>query len=183
MKIDKKNLWKRALRFSKYFYLKIMRTTGSPEYIARGVAIGIFICFFLPVCFQTIPALLLAFLLKGAKIPAMLLTWLSNYATAVVVYPIQCYIGSFLIFNPISYSELAEQLKIVFQEMKEMNFDTLLELGWQLIAAFLAGGLLFGVLAAIPGYFITIRLVRKFKERRKAKRRKRRNELNGTRAC
>ncbi len=167
MKISINSLKDRIWRFSKYFYFKIMRGTGTPEYIGRGAAVGIFSCFFFPIGAQTIPALVLAFLVKGGKIPAMLLTWLSNYATAVIFYPIQCYVGSYLIFNPISYAELTAQMKTVLSEMKELNFETLFELGWELTLAFLAGGLFFGIICAIPGYFITVKLARKFQERRK----------------
>ncbi len=177
MKTEEKTLWKRLWRVSKYLYLKVMRTTGSPEYIARGAAIGIFVCFFFPVGFQTIPSLALAFLLKGAKIPAFLLTWLSNYATAVFFYPIQCYVGGFLTFNPISYQELMETLKTVLTEMKEMSFGSLFQLGWELTAAFLAGGLFFGLLTAIPGYFLIVKLVRKYQEHRKIRRRNIRKKI------
>ncbi len=176
MRCDRSTLMGKIRKFAKFFYFKIMRTSGSPEYIARGVAAGIFISFFMPNMFQTIPALLLAFLVRGAKIPAMLATWLSNWGTAVVIYPIQCYVGSLLIFSPMSYREVAENVKQAFHGMKEMDFEQFRQLGQELTVAFLAGGLLFGIAAAIPCYFLTLKLVREFQERRKARKKNKKDK-------
>ncbi len=168
-----KSLWRRLKNFLKLLYYKVMRTSGTPEYIARGVAVGIFISFFMPNMFQTIPALALAFLIRGAKIPAMLITWISNWWTAVFIYPVQCYIGSILVFHPLSYEEIAERTRQAFLDMKTMDFEQFWQLGRELTAAFLAGGLVFGVAAAVPGYFLSLKLVRKYRalreERRKRK--------------
>ena len=155
---------RRSIRF---YYLKIMRNSGSPEYIARGVAVGIFIGFFLPIGVQSLPAIALAWLLKGAKIPAFLLTFHSNYVTSFFFYPIQCYVGSWLLFNPLRWRMLTEKLHHL---VSAPSLEAFFELGTPLVLSFFAGGLFFGVLAAIPGYRLTIHLVIRFREER-AKRR------------
>ena len=151
---------RRRLRF---YYLKVMRNNGSPEYIARGVAVGIFIGFFLPIGFQSLPAIGLAWLLRGAKIPAFLLTFHSNYVTSFFFYPIQCYVGSWLLFNPLRWRMLTEKLHHL---VNEPSLGAFLELGTPLVLSFFAGGLFFGVLTAIPGYRLTVRLVIRFREQR-----------------
>lgn len=78
-------------------------------YCARS-RVGIFIGFAVPIGFQIAAAVPLAFLLKGAKIPAVVLTFISNYATVLVIYPLQCYIGGFLIFRPFRWAVLVEKL-------------------------------------------------------------------------
>ncbi|WP_294477857.1 DUF2062 domain-containing protein [uncultured Victivallis sp.] len=155
---------RRRLRF---YYLKIMRNNGSPEYIARGVAVGIFIGFFLPIGFQSLPAIALAWLLKGAKIPAFLLTFHSNYVTSFFFYPVQCYVGSWLLFHPLRWRMLTEQLHSL---VNEPSLKAFFELGTPLVLSFFAGGLFFGLLTAIPGYRLTVRLVLRFRAER-AKRR------------
>lgn len=73
---QRKSGWlNRSRRIVKYYYLKVMRNSGSPEYIARGAALGIFIGFAVPIGFQIAAAVPLAFMLKGAKIPAVVLTF------------------------------------------------------------------------------------------------------------
>ena len=155
---------RRSIRF---YYLKIMRNSGSPEYIARGVAVGIFIGFFLPIGVQSLPAIALAWLLKGAKIPAFLLTFHSNYVTSFFFYPVQCYVGSWLLLNPLRWRVLTEKLHSLVEEPSLAAF---FELGTPLVLSFFAGGLFFGVLTAIPGYRLTVRLVFRFRAER-AKRR------------
>lgn len=154
-------------RSIRYYYLKVMRNSGSPEYIARGVAVGIFIGFFLPIGFQSLPAIALAWLLRGAKIPAFLLTFHSNYVTSFFFYPVQCYVGSWLLLNPLHWRMLTEKLHQLVSEPSPRAF---FELGTPLVLSFFAGGLFFGLLTAVPGYRLTVRLVIRFREER-AKRR------------
>ncbi|MBS1371060.1 MAG: DUF2062 domain-containing protein [Lentisphaeria bacterium] len=163
----RRGLAAKCRRIVKYYYLRVMRNSGSPEYIARGVAIGIFVGFFFPIGFQSVPAILLAFLLKGAKIPAFILTFHSNYVTSFFFYPIQCCVGSFLIFNPIRWQVLTERLRNL---LDRQTLDALFELGTPLVLSFFAGGLFFGILTAVPGYYLTVRLVVRFRERRMKRR-------------
>ena len=142
---QRKSGWlNRSRRIVKYYYLKVMRNSGSPEYIARGAALGIFIGFAIPIGFQIAAAVPLAFLLKGAKIPAVVLTFIRNYATVLV-----------------------EKLHGL---LEERTLASLMELGTPIILSFFAGGLLFGILTAVPGYYLTLRLVAGFRRRRAERR-------------
>ncbi|MDR0931600.1 MAG: DUF2062 domain-containing protein [Victivallales bacterium] len=154
-------------RCAKYYYFKVMHQSGSPEYIARGAAIGVFVGFFLPIGTQSIPAILLAFLFKGAKIPAFIMTFHSNYVTSFLFYPIQCYVGSYLIFNPLSWQTLSDNLRNL---LEQQTLDALFLLGTPLIVSFFAGGLFFGILVSVPIYYLTIHLVIKFRARREKRR-------------
>ena len=167
---QRKSGWlNRSRRIVKYYYLKVMRNSGSPEYIARGAALGIFIGFAVPIGFQIAAAVPLAFLLKGAKIPAVVLTFISNYATVLVIYPLQCYIGGFLIFRPFRWAVLVEKLHGL---LEERTLASLMELGTPIILSFLAGGLRFGIQTAVPGYYLTHRRVARFRPRRAERRAK-----------
>lgn len=152
-----------------YYYWKVIRNSGSPEYIARGAAVGIFVGFFIPMGFQIVAAIPLAFLFRGAKIPAVVLTFVSNYVTSLVIYPVQCYVGSYLIFNPLHWADLVEKMRNL---LERQTLDSLTALGTQIVLSFFAGGLLFGVLAAIPCYRITLRMVVRYRKRRAEKRAK-----------
>ena len=154
-------------RVASYYYWKVIRNSGSPEYIARGAAVGIFVGFFIPMGFQIVAAIPLAFLFRGAKIPAVVLTFISNYVTSLVIYPVQCYVGSYLIFNPLHWADLVEKMKNL---LEQQTLDSLTALGVQVVLSFFAGGLLFGVLAAIPVYWVTYRLVVRYRKRRAGKR-------------
>ena len=48
-------------------YFKVMQQEGTPESVGRGIAIGLFIGFILPIGTQTFPALFLAFSFQGKQ--------------------------------------------------------------------------------------------------------------------
>lgn len=157
-----------------YLYIKLARQTGDPDYIARGVAIGLFVGLLIPFGVQIPVAIALAFIFKGAKIPAFACTWVTNHFTVFIIYPVQCWIGSYLIGKPLSFENVEKQLKVVIDER---TWAALKTLGGQLTASFFAGGFLFGVLLAVPGYFVALYLVKKYRKLKEAKLKRRREKL------
>ena len=99
-----------------YIYVKLVKQTGEPDYIARGVAIGFMIGMVIPFGLQIPIAIALAFLLKAAKIPAFACTWVTNHITVFFIYPAQCWVGSYLIGNPIQLGKVEKQLETVLHE-------------------------------------------------------------------
>jgi uncharacterized protein (DUF2062 family) len=150
------------------FYLRLMRHPGTPESVGRGVAAGLFSAFITPLG-QMPLAILLALPLRGAKGAALLSTWVTNPLNMPVVYSVQCYLGSFIIGNPLSYALIKE---MVLNALRHPSMETAGILGGELVASFLAGGMLFGLLSAVPGYFFTTAMVRRYRAR-KAKRKHR----------
>ena len=146
-----------------YYYLKLVNQSGSPDYIARGVAVGLFIAFFIPFGVQMVVAYALAAVVRAAKMPAVALTWISNNFTIPVIYPVQCYVGSYMIGHPLHYEYVENAfLKVI----KEMSYKALFDLGVDLTLAFFAGGVLFGLLAGAPGYFVAILLVKHYRRKK-----------------
>jgi uncharacterized protein (DUF2062 family) len=139
-----------------------MRHPGSPESVGRGVAAGLFSAFMTPVG-QMPLALLLALPLRGAKGAALLSTWITNPLNMPVIYSVQCYLGSFIIRNPLSYEEIK---LLVLNALHNPSMETAWALGGELVACFLVGGVLFGLLSAILGYFLTTAMVRRYRARR-----------------
>jgi hypothetical protein len=105
-------------------------------------------------------ALLLALPLRGAKVTAVLTTWITNPLNMPVVYPIQCYLGSFIIGNPLSYEEIKT---LVLNALHNPSTGTWWALGGELVACFLAGGLLLGGIMAVSGYFLATELTRRYR--------------------
>jgi uncharacterized protein len=144
------------------FYLRLIRHPGTPESVGRGVAVGVFAAFMTPVG-QMPLAILLALPLRGAKGSALLATWVTNPLNMPVVYSAQCYLGSFIIGAPLSY-ELIKRL--VLDALRHPSMETAGLLGGELVASFLAGGMLFGLLSAVLGYFFTTAMVRRYRARK-----------------
>ena len=144
------------------FYLRLMRHPGSPESVGRGVAAGFFSAFIVPAGHMLL-AFPLAVLVRGARGAAVLSTWIINPLSMPVVYPVQCYLGSFIIGEPLSYSLIKE---LVLDFHRNPSMQTAGALGGELIFSFFAGGLLLGSLMAVVGYFCTIEMVLRFRARR-----------------
>jgi hypothetical protein len=143
-------------------FLRLVRHPGTPESVGRGVAAGLFSALIIPVGHMPL-AFLLAILVRGARGSAVLATWIINPLTLSVVYPVQCYLGSFMIGSPLSYALIK---KLVLDTMHTPSMETAGALGDELLASFLAGGLLLGFASAVIGYFLTTKMARRYRARR-----------------
>ncbi len=145
-----------------YYYFKLVKQAGTPEYVARGVSLGLVVGFIIPFGLQIITVIPLAILIKAAKIPAITFTFISNQFSIIIIYPLQCVVGSYLIGSPMRYERLEEMLSHVHQAESIMRkLQVLFELGKETVFAFFAGGFLFSILTATPAYFISLWLVKR----------------------
>ena len=165
----KENRTARARRLLRYYYNKAVREKGTPEYIARGWAIGMFIGFAVPFGLQLMVSIPLSFLLKGSKLGAAVGTLATNHFTIFLIYPFQCWLGSRLIGQPLCFSEIHSKLELVFENQ---DYATLFGLGKTLIASFFIGGFLLAFVSTPICYFAVKTMVveyRKNKEKRRLK--------------
>lgn len=135
---------------------KILREKASPEYIARGWAIGMFYGCAIPFGFQLILSIPTAFLFRGSKIGAAVGTLITNHFTIFIIYPVQCWIGNHLMGGRLSYAEVSGALGNVVQEQ---SFDALFRIGGNLLAAFFLGGALFAAVMTPLTYHLVRALV------------------------
>lgn len=158
----------------KKFCLKVMRQEGTPESVGRAIFIGLWSGFVLPVGTQTFPALLLAFIFRANKALTWLVTNVSNPVTIIVIYPIQCYVGSLLIFNPLNFSTLNEKFGGLFFALQndttwQEKGQAFLDLGMDIMVSFFVGGVFFGTIFGLIGYWLGVRAVTFYREHKEAK--------------
>ena len=149
------------------------------------MAVGLFIGFILPIGLQTIPALALAFVFKANKVLTWTFTCISNPATIFILYPIQCYTGSLLILHPLNYAELSGKFgAIVSADGFRESCAAFASLGWDIIVTFFVGGLFYGTVLGLAGYWTgktLVTLYRKQREQRRLRREKAKHpETSGT---
>lgn len=145
------------------FYHRIVSEKASPEYIARGWAIGMFWGCICPFGLQLAFSIPTSFILKGSKIGATVGTLITNHFTIFLVYPVQCYVGGKILGNSLSYAEIKAALAGV---IREESYEALLETGTDLIAAFVAGGALFAILLTPLTYFAVKSMVLRYRRNR-----------------
>lgn len=150
-------------------YHKMVREKATPEYIARGWAIGMFYGCLAPFGTQLVLSLPTSFLLKGSKIGATFGTLLTNHFTVFVIYPAQCYVGNRLMGGSLTYDAVCSAMTDVVQEE---SWDALMRIGGELIAAFFIGGALLTAVMTPITYYAVLMLVRRYRRAQERKKQK-----------
>ena len=160
--ISRQWIWKKWISL----YAKVVKEKATPEYIARGWAIGMFFGCLVPFGLQLICSIPTAFLLKGSKIGAIFGTLLTNHFTIFIIYPIQCYVGDKLTGGNISYAVVEEAFKDV---VNEQSYEALLGIGGELVVSFFVGGALMTVVMTPLTYWFVKNLVIRYRAKKSMK--------------
>lgn len=147
------NRWRRSLRF---LYLRLLRLKGKPHEVAGGVAIGVFIGMTPTVPLHTVLAVLLALLLRKSKLAAALGVWVANPFFLPFIYLLNYKVGQVLTGS--DFPSLA---------MADFSLPGLVQLGWEISYPLLFGGMITGLLCAIPSYFVAKRIILLYQARRR----------------
>lgn len=142
----KRGFWLRQWRWLKNAYLRVMRTKASPHTIAMGVACGVFGGFLPalpPLPLQSSVALILAFICRGSKVPAVIATFISNPLNWVFFYWMQFKVGKHFVPFHVPFHP------------REMSIHDYLNVGWNGLIILIIGGVVLGVPSAVIAYFIT----------------------------
>lgn len=146
-------------------YMKVVREKASPEYIARGWAIGMFYGCLIPFGFQLICSIPTSFLLKGSKIGATVGTFFTNHFSVFIIYPAQCWVGNRIIGGNLTYKATSQAMEDV---ITKQSYSALLGLGWELVIAFFIGGILLTAIMTPVTYFMVRKMVIAFRNRKKS---------------
>jgi uncharacterized protein (DUF2062 family) len=149
--------WASFRRLLRFQYLRLLRLKASTHSIAMGLAVGIFVGCLPVIPFQTIAAVVMAFVFRGSKVAAALGTWISNPVNMIPFYTMLYYIGSLVMpvqahFNP-----------------HHLELEAMLHQGWEIVVVMFAGGILLGVPLAFLTYIVTFRMVNAYRQRRMIK--------------
>lgn len=145
-------------RFSRYWYLRVLRIQASPHNIAIGLAAGVFIGLLPVLPFQTVLAVALAFVVRGSKIAAALGTWVSNPLNWVPCYLAFYHVGTLVL--PFDVPPL---------DMSRVEMAQLFESGWRLFAVMMTGGLVIAIPSSLLSYFVAYRLISAYRRRKAAR--------------
>ena len=132
-------IWRRRLQQKlRKAITRMRRQEGSPDHLARGLAIGVFIgC--LPIFgLQMLVSLGLASTMRGNKFLAMAGTWISNPITNLPLFWLSYQLGTLLMGpGPAGLN------------LKDLNPNNLAGLGWAFSSRLMLGSMLVGGILAV----------------------------------
>lgn len=135
----------------KRLYNAIVGENATPEFVARGWAIGMFYGCMIPMGGQLLLSIPTAFLLRGSRVGATLGTLITNHFTIFVIYPAQCYVGAVLTGRNLSWEMIKEAMDCL---LMNQDYDTLFSLGADLLISFFAGSALLAAVMTPITYFL-----------------------------
>lgn len=136
---------KKLERVARYLYLRIVRLRGTPEYIARGLAAGVFAGMFPIFGLQIAFGVAIACMLRGHKLMAAAGTWVSNPATYVPIFWFNFQIGRILLNSKLDFSAASLQ-----------SWQKMQQLGGIFITTMFVGCFVVGLITASASYFLCL---------------------------
>lgn len=172
-KIIKKeyNLFQRLYRMALYNLWILVRKEDTPESIAHGMALGLFVGFLPIIPLQTIIILIVCTFTKTNKVAGVIGTSIfTNLLNAPFTFYLQHFIGKIFIDVHVSFADFTVLLK-------NLNVKTIAEFGLELFLAMVIGGLILGIVFYPISYKLTYNLIIKFRLRRENKRLSRKQKI------
>ena len=155
----------------------LIRLRGSPQAIAGGFSLGLFIAFTPTIGLQIVLAFFLATALNVNRPAAVLAVWITNPITIPAIFSINYWLGSLIWEGPSvpvvsrRLFELASQLTTLDLWAITDQLSAVAELGMDIIIPLVLGSIIAGTLSSILSYFILLRLLN-FLVARRAKRKR-----------
>ena len=143
--------WRQRFR---NFIHEIKTLQGDPNYIAKGIAIGVFIGMTPTIPLHTGLAIMFAFIFKASKPAALIGAWSGNPVTVPFLYVGSFQLGMFLIGKKATF------------DISHMKIWELLQLGLDTFIAAILGGIIIGAPVAIAAYFISLKFFTAIRERK-----------------
>lgn len=155
---QRKTIWESWRRWFRLMYLRFITLRGHPEYLARGLAAGVFAGFFPFFGFQTLLGVAIAVILRGHKFLAIAGTWISNPFTYLPLYFFNFQVGRWLLG--------VEQLSSLGDDLRSLTqFSDILEFGAEFATVLLVGSSVVGLAGAIASYVGGFWVLRHWRQR------------------
>ena len=171
--------WSRAVRYMK---LRLNRLPGTPDSIARGVFVGAFTAFTPFFGLHFVLAAILAKLMRGNVLAALLATFVGNPLTYVPIAVISLKAGHFILgsefdthnersfvgkFYDASHDLLHNIKSLLTNDVA--NWNGVLRFGTDVFYPYLIGGLVPGILAGGVAYYVSLPMITAFQKRRRGR--------------
>ncbi|MEE9429021.1 MAG: DUF2062 domain-containing protein [Paracoccaceae bacterium] len=167
--------WSRAVS---YVLLRLRRLPDPPHKIARGISAGIFICFTPFFGFHIILAVILAFVMQGNIIAAIMATFFGNPITFPIIASLAVELGSWMLGMQggvhlpnivTAFSNASLELWYNFTAMFTEEITHWDRLDWfyaRVFKPYLVGGMVPGVFFGVLSYVVSRPLITAYQKNR-----------------
>jgi uncharacterized protein (DUF2062 family) len=175
--------WGRAVQYIRH---RVNRLPDPPERIARGIFAGVFVTFTPLYGLHFLLAFIVAKLVRGNVLAALMSTFFGNPLTYVPIAVVSLKLGDlFLGSEPRqemghgvmrsflrASDDLWENFLALFSH-RDAHWDRLIEFFYEVFLPFLVGGILPGLIAGAIAYYLSVPVIRAYQKRRTNRLRKR----------
>jgi hypothetical protein len=169
--------WTRAFHYVKH---RVNRLPDQPHRIARGVFAGVFVSFTPFFGFHFASAALIAWLMRGNILAALLATFFGNPVTFPIIAVGSTTLGHYLLGNHVDAGhpetlgqtfaaaghDLSHNFFAIFTEATA-HWDGLIAFFAEIWLPYFVGGLIPGLIAGIVCYYISLPLITAYQNRRR----------------
>jgi uncharacterized protein (DUF2062 family) len=137
-------------RHLQYYRWRLMRLRERPEKLAKGFAVGTFAGCFPFFGLQMVMAIVLAIIIRGNKLAAMMGTWISNPFTYVPIFWFNFEVGQLILHLGISDFQPSQI------EFNWHSWQSLANAGLEIIFTLLVGSFAVGVVIGCLFYYLIL---------------------------
>ena len=169
--------WSRAYLYVKH---RLTRLPGTPEQIARGIAVGVFAAFSPFYGLHFLVAAAVALLMRGSVIAALLGTFFGNPLTYIPIGATSVGAGYAILGKSVQVNVHGGFGQMFYQALQELWFNftavfTVSVADWTYLLEFwdtvffpwLVGSIPVGIIAGLLAYFLSAPTIKAYKNRRK----------------
>ena len=184
--------WSRA---AQYVAHRVRRLPDAPHRIGRGVFAGVFVSFTPVFGLHFILAALIAWILRGNVLAALLATFFGNPLTTPIIAYSSVELGHAMlgVHRPLAFDEIVSAFSTATAELwrntralvtpEPFEFSALEGFFDTIFLPYMIGGIVPGIVAGVIGHYLTLPIVEAYKKRRSKKLRERAEKLRSLAAA
>lgn len=170
--------WGRAFTYIRH---RLSRLPDQPHRIARGIAAGVFVSFTPLFGFHFIAAAMVAFVIRGNILAALLATFIGNPLTFPLIMALSVDLGNWMLGAP-NDMQIPQILAAFGRASRELwqniasiytgdprNWASFLRFVDRVFVPYFVGGLIPGLLAGILAHYLSLPLIFAYQKRREKK--------------
>ena len=146
------------------FVQRIVHINDTPQAIALGAAVGMFIGMTPTVGIQMLLMVIVGTVVRANRLAGVAMVYISNPFTVLPIYWLDYWVGSLVLgFKSITYDQFEATCNLFMEELHTAGLLTATsyfvqarsDIAWSIVV----GGLVLGVICAIPVYPLTLQIV------------------------